>query len=92
MEICRCCYNCSNAILGDDATWDCPPTFYGCMLNKDISIHKNGWGKNLDCFAYEEETKESKKQKQIKRAEMFKERTRQRELAELARLKAKYEL
>ena len=87
----NCCYNCNHAILGNDATWDCPPTFYGCMLNKDESIHQKGFGEGLNCFTTGKETEGRKKQKENRMYEIIEERTRQKELAELARLKAKYE-
>lgn len=91
MGVCNCCYNCNNAVLGKDATWDCPPTFYGCMLNKDESIHKKGFGEDMDCFVTGKQTKEWLKQKEDRMYEIIEEHTREYELVELARLKAKYE-
>lgn len=85
------CGNCNYAILGDNVTWDCPPTFYGCLLGKDESIHHNGFASELDCFAWEKQTEELKKQKEKKLSEIIEDRTRKYELEELARLKAKYE-
>ena len=86
------CGNCVFAINGDDATWDCPPTFYGCMLDKDESIHQKGFADNLDCFVWGKQTEELKKLKEKKMSEIIEERTREYELRELARLKAKYEV
>ena len=87
----NCCYNCNNAILGDDSSRDCPPTFYGCMLGKDESIHKKGFGNEMDCFVYGKQTEEWKKQKENKMWEIIEEGKREYEIAELARLKEKYE-
>lgn len=85
------CGNCIFAINGDDATWDCPPTFYGCLLDKDESVHQKGFASKLDCFVWGKQTEELKKLKEKKMSEIIEERTREYELRELARLKAKYE-
>lgn len=91
MEWANCCYNCKHAILDDYATWDMPAQFYGCMLNKDASVHRDGNGHNLDCFDGESKTEEYRKQIKLRRAEIIEEQRIQSELRTLARLKEKYE-